>query len=204
MTTSDLFETAFAEVPLLAILRGFDADRTRELTHAAWDAGIPLVEVPVQSDDAIAALAALAREGGDAHAVGAGTVTSVDLVRRSSEAGAAFTVAPGFDPEVLAASLDAGMPHLPGVATATEVQRALAAGCTWLKAFPAAELGASWLGAMHGPFPAARFVCTGGMGLGNAAEFLDAGASAVALGSALADPSAAASLADLVGAVRRS
>jgi 2-dehydro-3-deoxyphosphogluconate aldolase/(4S)-4-hydroxy-2-oxoglutarate aldolase len=67
-----------------------------------------------------------------------------------------------------------GLPHLPGVATPTEVQRAPAAGFGWLKAFPAAQLGAGWITAMHGPFPEARCVATGGIDLSNAAGFLSA------------------------------
>jgi 2-dehydro-3-deoxyphosphogluconate aldolase / (4S)-4-hydroxy-2-oxoglutarate aldolase len=118
--------------------------------------------------------------------VGAGTVTSVALVNAVAAAGAAFTVAPGFHPEVVEASRAAQLPHLPGVATATEVQSAGAAGCRWQKAFPASVLGVPWIRAMRGPFPDVRFVATGGIDTANAPEFLAAGA-AVSLGSAFAD-----------------
>jgi 2-dehydro-3-deoxyphosphogluconate aldolase/(4S)-4-hydroxy-2-oxoglutarate aldolase len=89
---------------------------------------------------------------------------------------------------VLAASLTAGLPHLPGVGTASEVQRARAAGCRWQKAFPAKPLGAGWISALHGPFPDVRFVATGGLTVADVQPFLTAGASVVALGAALADP----------------
>ncbi|MGH8791242.1 MAG: bifunctional 4-hydroxy-2-oxoglutarate aldolase/2-dehydro-3-deoxy-phosphogluconate aldolase, partial [Stackebrandtia sp.] len=110
----------------------------------------------------------------------------------------AYTVAPGFDAEVLSASLAAGMPHLPGVATATEVQRAAAAGCVWLKAFPATALGTAWFRAMRGPFPHVKFVATGGVDAGTARDFLDAGAKVAAMGAALSDPESAAALERLV------
>jgi 2-keto-3-deoxy-6-phosphogluconate aldolase len=84
--------------------------------------------------------------------------------------------------------LAAGLPHLPGVGTASEVQQAYAAGCRWVKAFPAKALGAAWISAMRGPFPEVRFVATGGLRVGDAQPFLAAGASVVALGAALADP----------------
>ncbi|MFB9833205.1 bifunctional 4-hydroxy-2-oxoglutarate aldolase/2-dehydro-3-deoxy-phosphogluconate aldolase [Actinoallomurus acaciae] len=186
---SAFFAAHFAPLPLMTILRGFDTVRTVELSELAWDIGVHLVEVPIQSAAALDALSS-AVDAGAARGmpVGAGTVITVDHVRRAAEAGAAFTVAPGFDREVAEASIDAGLPHLPGVATATEVQRATAFGLGWLKMFPASDLGPGWLRSMHGPFPDARFVATGGMHAGNTRTYLDAGAAGVSLGSALADP----------------
>jgi Entner-Doudoroff aldolase len=167
-------------------LRGQGAE-TVELCRRAGSAGIDLVEVPVQSPDDLAVLRDAVVEGRAAgRLVGAGTVVTVELVEQAVEAGAAFTVAPGLDEEVLRASRAAGLPHLPGVATATEVHRALQLGATWLKAFPAAALGPAWFTAMRGPFPQARFVATGGVAPANAAEFLAAGAAAASLGSAFA------------------
>jgi len=83
------------------------------------------------------------------------------------------------------------------VATASEVQSAQKFGLTWLKAFPASVLGADWLRAMSGPFPHVRFVATGGIAANNAAEFLDAGARVVAVGSALSDAAQLPRLAEL-------
>jgi 2-dehydro-3-deoxyphosphogluconate aldolase/(4S)-4-hydroxy-2-oxoglutarate aldolase len=183
------FDEAFAGRPVMAILRGFPVARTVELAQRAWDNGITAVEVPIQTPEAVEALAAAVAAGAErGFGVGAGTVTTVDQVRQAADAGAVFTVAPGLDERVAAASAHAGLAHLPGVATASDVQRAVGLGLHWVKAFPASVLGAAWFGAMRGPFPRVRFVATGGMGAGNAAEFLDAGASVVAVGSALEDP----------------
>ncbi len=193
MGTGDSWDSYFAEsfatVPVLGILRGFDVARTVQLSRNLWEVGVRLVEVPVQDESGFEALAATVRAAGEAGGVvGAGTVTTVERFKRARDLGAAFTVAPGFDPAVVDASREAGLPHLPGVATATEVGRALASGLTWLKMFPAADLGARWARSMRGPFPEARFVATGGVDVGNAEEFLAQGVRAVALGSALADP----------------
>ncbi|WP_219416421.1 bifunctional 4-hydroxy-2-oxoglutarate aldolase/2-dehydro-3-deoxy-phosphogluconate aldolase [Pseudonocardia nigra] len=183
------FDETFAQQRVMAILRGFSVERTVELAQRAWDNGIHAVEVPIQSAEAIDALAAAVRAGAARGLpVGAGTVVTLEHVAQAADAGAAFTVAPGFDERVAAASAAAGLAHLPGVASASEVQRALGLGLTWMKAFPAAVLGAGWFSAMRGPFPQVRFVATGGMGAANAREFLDAGASVVAVGSALEDP----------------
>jgi 2-dehydro-3-deoxyphosphogluconate aldolase/(4S)-4-hydroxy-2-oxoglutarate aldolase len=193
------FSDMFAAAPLMAILRGMGTERSLAVATTAWDLGIDVVELPIQTPEDIEALktvAAAARERGKV--VGAGTVLSVEHVRIASDAGAAFTVSPGFDAEVVRASSEAGMPPMPGVATATEVQLALKSGLTWLKAFPASVLGAAWIRAMHGPFPLAQFVTTGGMDAANAGEFLQAGARVVAVGSALEDPSQLPKLAALL------
>ena len=133
------------------------------------------------------------------HPVGAGTMLAPGQAEQARAAGAAFTVAPGFSPDVLAASTAAGLPHLPGAATATEVQRALPAGCHWLKAFPVSVLGPAWFREMRGPFPDVSFVATGGITGAMAGELLTAGVSAVGVGSAATSPGG---LAELLAAVR--
>jgi 2-dehydro-3-deoxyphosphogluconate aldolase / (4S)-4-hydroxy-2-oxoglutarate aldolase len=191
VTTAQLqsaFDSYFRSAPVMVILRGLGAQRTVELCQRAWHLRIPLVEIPVQSDadlDALAMAVAEARVTG--RLVGAGTITTVELVNQVADAGAAFTVAPGLDDQIATASARRGLPHLPGVATATEVHRALQLGLRWQKMFPAAQLGSGWITALRAPFPAARFVATGGISTGNAGEFLHAGAAAVSLGSSFAD-----------------
>ena len=199
MTDNSVFEDIFRDVPLMAILRGMGVERTLATATRAWDLGITAVEVPVQTAtdvEALRVVAAAARERG--LTVGAGTVVSLEHVRQAAEAGAAFTVSPGFDVDVVRASHEAGLPALPGVSTATEVQHALAEGLTWLKAFPASLLGTGWFPAMRGPFPQARFVATGGMDSSNARAYLDAGVRVVAVGSALEDESQLPALAQLL------
>ena len=88
-------------------------------------------------------------------------------------------MAPGFNPAIAEASVNEGMPHLPGVATATEIQIALDHGFRWLKAFPAKLLTPLWISSMLAPFPEVRFVATGGIGGSNGGSFLDAGAKAI-------------------------
>ncbi|MDG6109155.1 bifunctional 4-hydroxy-2-oxoglutarate aldolase/2-dehydro-3-deoxy-phosphogluconate aldolase [Dactylosporangium aurantiacum] len=168
--------------PLVAILRGVPIPRALQIARAVWDSGLGVVEVPIQNPAAVECLRALAGHG---HPVGAGTVRSPEQVAVAAEAGAVFTVAPGLDLDVVRASHDAGLPHLPGVATASEVHHALRAGCHWLKAFPAGSLGPGWLREMRGPFPEAKFVATGGVGAHNARDYLTAGARALGVGGAV-------------------
>lgn len=198
------FEELFDGAPLMAILRGMGVERSLAVSTTAWDLGIDVVELPIQTEEDLEALRVVAAAGRErGKAVGAGTVVSVEHVAQAASAGAVFTVSPGLDLEVVRASHDAGLISMPGVATASEVQSALGAGLTWAKAFPASVLGPQWLAAMRGPFPQARFVTTGGMHAGNADEYLRAGASVVAVGSALEDPAQLPQLAALLGTASR-
>jgi len=199
------FEDMFGGSPLMAILRGMGVERSLAVSTSAWDLGIDVVELPIQTEEDLEALRVVAAAGKErGKTVGAGTVVSVQHVAQAASAGAVFTVSPGFDLEVVRASHEAGLLSMPGVATASEVQLAMKSGLTWLKAFPASVLGTQWLSAMHGPFPHARFVTTGGMNAANAGEFLAAGARVVAVGSALEDPAQLPQLAELLGSANRS
>jgi Entner-Doudoroff aldolase len=197
--SDDWFAEAFSTTQVMAILRGFGVQRSLEVSRLAWEAGVTSVELPIQTPDDVEALRAVAAEARERGlSVGAGTVIDAEQVAIAKDAGAAYTVSPGSDPDVIEASLDAGLPTLPGVATASEIQRVRRLGLSWFKAFPAAQLTPAWIPAMHGPFPDAVFVVTGGITVENAGAFLDAGARVVSLGSALADPDQLARIRPLV------
>ena len=184
MTIAQLMVTS----KVMAIFRNHEPHDAVALASTAWDLGIDLVEVPVQSPDSLPTLDAVVRAGAErGKSVGAGTVTTLDQLRDVRARGAAFTVAPGLDPDVVSESNRLALPHLPGVSTPTEIQSAVRLGCDWVKAFPASVLGPEWFRAMGGPFPEMSFVATGGINADNAAEFLAAGARTVAVGSALSD-----------------
>jgi Entner-Doudoroff aldolase len=181
--SQEFFEKAFARHRSMVVLRGADTATTLMLCDRAWVAGMEIAEVPIQDDASVATLGAVVKRDGDRKLIGAGTIVSRKLVHQAFRAGAAFTAAPGFDQAVLEESIELGMPHLPGVATFAEVQRALDSGIRWLKVSPAAQLGMAWFAAMRGPFPTARFVATGGVTGANVQDFLRAGAAAVSFGS---------------------
>lgn len=186
---NQFFDDAFAAVPIMAILRGYSPHSTVELANRAWDLGITQVEVPIQDPGAVPSLeAAIASGAQRGHGVGAGTVITPEQVQLAQEAGATFTVSPGYDDDVIDESLRTGLPHLPGVSTPSEIGKANRRGLNWVKAFPASHLGPSWIRAVRAPFPRLRIVVTGGVDADNAADFRRAGARVTALGSALADP----------------
>ena len=193
------FSNLFERQAVMAILRGLGPAETANLCGRIWDAGIEVVEVAIETTAAELSLQAAAEAGHRrGRTVGAGTVTTLRRLRVAVSAGAGFTVAPGLDEEVALASLQAGLPHLPGVATPTEIQKAMALGFSWLKLFPARELGPEWVRALVGPFPQVKLVSTGGMSAANGADFLAAGASVVAVGSAIKDPAEVEALGGLL------
>jgi Entner-Doudoroff aldolase len=118
-------------------------------------------------------------------AVGAGTVLTPADARRAVAVGAAVIISPGIHAEVVEAAADAGALPLPGVMTPTDVGTATALGLSVCKLFPASVVAQGWLGALRGPFPAMDFIAVGGVDLGNAADFLHAGACGVAFGSSI-------------------
>lgn len=196
---NDEFEQLFADAPLMAILRGMGVDRSVRLATTAWDLGIDAVEVPLQTPDDEQALRAVARlAAGRGKVVGAGTIITAGQIPLAQRAGARYLVSPGFDAGLVREARQRGVPILPGVATPSEVQAATSLGLSWLKAFPAHWLGPEWFSHIRGPFPGLRFVATGGMNARNAAQFLDAGARVVAVGSALEDLTQLSQLAELL------
>jgi len=181
---NDWFHDDFFRVPVIAVLRGLTpAEAVRSATRA-WDAGVEHVEVTIESPEAVPTLAAVAKAAAErGMAVGAGTIIRIEQLDAAASANASFTVSPGLDEGIIQESIRRGIPHLPGVATASEILRAKAFGLVWLKAFPASVLGPDWVKAMKGPFPDVRFVATGGMKSATARSYLDAGISVVGLSS---------------------
>jgi 2-dehydro-3-deoxyphosphogluconate aldolase/(4S)-4-hydroxy-2-oxoglutarate aldolase len=181
---NDWFDDDFFRVPVIAVLRGLTPGEAVRSATRAWDAGVRHVEVTIETREAVRTLAAVASAAAERGvAVGAGTIISFEQLDAAASANASFTVSPGLDEGILQQSIRRGMPHLPGVATASEILRAKALGLSWLKAFPASLLGPEWVKAMKGPFPDVQFVATGGMKAATAGTYLAAGVSVVGLSS---------------------
>ncbi|HWH20827.1 MAG TPA: bifunctional 4-hydroxy-2-oxoglutarate aldolase/2-dehydro-3-deoxy-phosphogluconate aldolase, partial [Solirubrobacterales bacterium] len=117
--------------------------------------------------------------------LGAGTVLDAAGAEAAIDAGARFLISPGLAPAVSAVARDRGVLHIPGAMTPTEVAAALDAGAPLVKLFPAAHLGPGYVRDLLAPHPGVRLVATGGIGEGNATDFLDAGVAALAVGGAL-------------------
>jgi len=161
-----------ALAPVIPVLTITDAEAAVPLARALLAGGLPVLEVTLRSNAALAAIAAIRAELPHA-IVGAGTVIDVDQLAAALKAGSQFIVSPGFSAALCAEGARQGAAMLPGVATPTELMAALAAGLDTLKFFPAAQAGgAGMLRALAAPFPAVRFCPTGGIDVHSAAEYL--------------------------------
>jgi len=148
-----------------------DADRARDLALALRDGGVGCAEFTLRTPAGLAAIAATADIEG--FLAGAGTVLTVEQADAAIDAGATFAVTPGYDPAIADRLRAGGVAVVPGVATPTEVQRALCDGFTDVKVFPAGHLGgAGYLDALHGPFPGMRFVPSGGVSPDSLGDYL--------------------------------
>jgi 2-dehydro-3-deoxyphosphogluconate aldolase/(4S)-4-hydroxy-2-oxoglutarate aldolase len=176
---------AIVATRLMAIVRTPDPDVARAAVRGLVEGGVAVAELALSHPAALDGLARCAQVHGDELLLGAGTILTVAQAEAALAAGARFLVSPGFDPALHAFARERGVLHLPGVLTPSEVGAALAAGASLLKLFPAGRLGPGHLADLLAPFPAARFVATGGVDASNARAFLAAGAVAVAPGGAL-------------------
>jgi 2-dehydro-3-deoxyphosphogluconate aldolase/(4S)-4-hydroxy-2-oxoglutarate aldolase len=122
----------------------------------------------------------------------------IAVVDAAVEAGAAAVVSPAFVPEVLARARERGVPAIPGALTPTEVETAWAAGAAMVKLFPATLGGPRYVKDLLAPLADVALIATGGITADNAVAFLDAGAVAVAVGSALLAPGEAKRLVDAI------
>ena len=171
---------------VLAIARHLDPVKVPAVCEALLDGGIRAFELTLNEPEstALKALAAAVRwSEGSGIVVGAGTVLTMESARRAIDAGAAFLVAPHVDAEVVAWAARNGIPTLPGAATPTEVLAAWRAGAAAVKVFPASTLGPAFIRELRGPLPDVLLLPTGGVTVGNAAAFIEAGAVAVGIGS---------------------
>jgi 2-dehydro-3-deoxyphosphogalactonate aldolase len=182
-------EAPAGEMTLVAILRGIAAERAIGVAHVLYAAGFRAIEVPLNSPDPFASVAALAAGLPPDCLVGAGTVLDAVDVRRTHAAGGRLIVAPNFDVEVIGAATRASMQVLPGIATATEAFGALRAGATQLKLFPASTYGPRHLQALRTVLPqGTRILPVGGVAADHIADWLAAGAAGFGFGSELFRP----------------
>jgi 2-dehydro-3-deoxyphosphogluconate aldolase/(4S)-4-hydroxy-2-oxoglutarate aldolase len=161
-----------AKAPVVPVLSISDIGHAVPMAQALIAGGIPVLEVTLRTPVGLDAIRAI-RDAVPNAIVGAGTVRNATHYAAAVDAGSQFIVTPGLTDGILAATAHAEIPLVPGVATVSEMMRALDYGIDCLKFFPAeAAGGASTLRAFSGPFPDVAFCPTGGINLHNIGEYL--------------------------------
>jgi len=183
--TGEELLAALAPRPLLPVLRAASAEEALTVARRLADAGLPVVELTATTPGWEQALAALRAQRPDL-VVGMGTMSTADDAERAVAAGAQFLVSPYPVPAVRPVAARTGMAFLEGACTPAELADAVGRGPA--KLFPAHLGGPSYLRSVLAVLPGARIVPTGGIGLGEVAEWLAAGAVAVGVGSDLTAP----------------
>ncbi|MGO8750358.1 MAG: bifunctional 4-hydroxy-2-oxoglutarate aldolase/2-dehydro-3-deoxy-phosphogluconate aldolase [Thermoguttaceae bacterium] len=173
MTDNSVYER-IARLRIVPVVTIESLEAALPLADALIAGGLPVAEVTFRTQAAAAAIRRL-RCDRPQLLVGAGTVTSPDQVRAARDCGAAFAVAPGFNPKVVRAAQEAGLPFSPGIMTPTDIEAALDAGVQVLKFFPAEAVGGvKMLSSLAAPYAhlGVRFIPTGGINLSNVQEYL--------------------------------
>ena len=181
-----MFKTYLSECPLIAIIRGVTSDEAEAIGQAIIDAGIRIIEVPLNSPDPLRSIELLSAKLGDRALIGAGTVLMAEEVPNVRAAGGGIIVSPNTNPDVIAASVSEGLVSCPGYFTPSEAFTAIAAGATALKLFPAEAATPAVLKAQRAVLPKdLPVIVVGGIRPDNMRPWIEAGASGFGLGSGL-------------------
>jgi 2-dehydro-3-deoxyphosphogluconate aldolase / (4S)-4-hydroxy-2-oxoglutarate aldolase len=180
--------SAIIEIGIVPVVRTPTAESALRAIEAIYDGGIRAAEVTMTVPGAVKVLEQLADKFGGKMVLGAGTVLDPETCRICMLAGAQFFVTPALNLKTIEMAQRYSKPICPGALTPTEVLTAWQAGADIVKVFPCDNVGgARYIKALKGPFPQIEMIPTGGVSLTTAADFLKAGACAVAVGGELVD-----------------
>lgn len=183
------FEKALRDAPVIAILRGIRPDEAVSAGESLFEAGIRIIEVPLNSPDPFSSIACLVERLGNKAVIGAGTVRRTDEVQTLARIGAGLVLSPHCDPELIRSTVSAGMVSVPGILTPTEAFAALDAGAHALKLFPMEVMGIAGARALKAVLPKdTRMIAVGGVSEANARSYFEAGLHGIGIGSALYKP----------------
>ena len=181
------------EEKVIAIVRGVDPDACMKVADALYAGGIRLMEVtfnqknPDSFKDTAEAISRISKTYEGRMLVGAGTVTTPELVEIAVNAGAKYIISPDTNPEVIKKTREMGVVSMPGALTPSEVLLAHRSGADFVKLFPVGNLGAAYVKALCAPISHVKMLGVGGVNENNAAEFIKAGVVGVGIGGNLAN-----------------
>lgn len=187
--TQEKIIAAVKEGKVIAIVRGVYGETCLKLAEALYAGGVKMIEVTFDQSgnpqDTADTIRLLLEKMGDRFFVGAGTVTSPELVRIAAEAGAQYIISPDTDVEVIIETNRLGLVSMPGALTPSEIKTAYRAGAHFVKVFPASNLGAGYIKAVRAPLNNIPLLAVGGVNEDNASEFIKAGAVGLGIGGNL-------------------
>lgn len=178
---------AVIECGIVAVVRAESAELALKAVEAALAGGVNAIEVTFTVPGALDVIRTLASKTGEDVILGAGTVLDPKMAIDAIEAGARFIVSPNTNVSTIEAAKLKGVAVFPGALTPSEVVTAWQAGGDIIKIFPANIVGPSYFKDLHGPFPDIPLMPTGGVDLSTARTWLEHGAVALGVGSALID-----------------
>jgi 2-dehydro-3-deoxyphosphogluconate aldolase / (4S)-4-hydroxy-2-oxoglutarate aldolase len=174
------------EIGIVPVIRASSPRLALIAAEAVAEGGIPIVEITMTVPGAVDVIRELAKSNSSRVLIGAGTVLDAEAARSCRDAGAQFLVTPALNLETIEFAVKEGMLMIAGALTPTEIVKAWKAGSDFVKVFPCGQVGgAKYIKALKGPLPQIPLVPTGGVNLNTAAEFLEAGAEALGVGSEL-------------------
>jgi 2-dehydro-3-deoxyphosphogalactonate aldolase len=177
-------DTWLEKIPVVAIIRGVTPDEAIEIGHAIYEAGIGIIEVPLNSPEPFESIKRLSIELGEDCIIGCGTLLNEEDANRVAKVGGQIAVTPNTRPSVIRKCIELGMTPMPGWATPTEAFAAYQAGARYLKLFPASSFGAGHIKAIKAVLPNdAKVLAVGGAGAHNAGEWIAAGIDGFGIGS---------------------
>lgn len=178
-----------AACPLVAILRGVTPDEVEAVGAALYEAGIRIIEIPLNSPDPLESIHRLANQLGDRALIGAGTVLDPVDVANVAAAGGRIIVSPSTDVAVITATVVAGLISVPGYFTPSEAFTALKAGAHALKLFPAEGASPAVVKAQRAVLPQdTPLLVVGGVRPETMRPYLEAGATGFGLGNGVYRP----------------
>lgn len=176
---------------IIAIIRGAAPEQCLKVAAALYEGGIRLMEITYNQRDpsswqaTAAAIASIAREYEGRMLVGAGTVTTPELVELTHKAGGYYIISPDTNEAVIRRTRELGMVSMPGALTPSEVMQAHRAGADFVKLFPIGNLGAGYAKAIMAPISHVKLLAVGGVNEKNVVDFLKAGLVGAGIGGNL-------------------
>lgn len=183
------FEEALDQSGVIAIIRGVRPDEVLAVGEALHQAGVRVVEVPLNSPDPYDSIRRLAESFHGRLFVGGGTILDPDQVEAVAAAGGRLMVSPNTNPGVIRKAVVVGMIPFPGFGSASEAFAAIDAGARHLKLFPASTYGLGHLKALKAVLPPeVKVAPVGGVGAADMADWRRAGAASFGIGSEIYKP----------------